>query len=76
MRSVLQHAVYAAQNAALLARSLKNAFQSQKRKEDETWGAGFGSYHERITLLDGLIDGFRPSFGPTPPCSVSVCASE
>jgi hypothetical protein len=55
---------------------LKNAFQSQKRKEDETWGAGFGSYHERITLLDGLIDGFRPSFGPTPPCSVSVCASE
>ena len=57
MRSVLQHADYAAQNAALLARSLGTAFQPKKGKEGEAWGAGFGSFHEKITLPEGLIDG-------------------
>lgn len=48
---------YTAQNAALLGRSLGTAFRPKKGKEGETWGAGFGSFHEKITLPDGLIDG-------------------
>jgi hypothetical protein len=60
MRSVLQHAGYAAQNAGLLGRALRTAFQSKKPKEGETCGASFGSFHEKINLPDGLLDGSSP----------------
>ncbi|MFM2126050.1 MAG: hypothetical protein RL328_2501, partial [Acidobacteriota bacterium] len=45
------------QNAALLGRSLGTRLKPRKAKEGEAWGAGFGSFHEKITLPDGLIDG-------------------
>ena len=46
------------QNAALLGRSLGTAFKPKKNpREGEEWGAGFGSFHEKIPLPDGLIDG-------------------
>jgi len=50
---------YTAQNAALLGRSLGTAFVPAKSKADneEEWGAGFGSFHEKIPLPAGLIDG-------------------
>jgi hypothetical protein len=46
------------QHAALLGRSLGTAFKPKNNpKEGEEWGAGFGSFHEKIPLPDGLIDG-------------------
>ena len=48
------HADY---NAALLARSLGTSIKPKKAKEGEQWDAGFGSFHEKIELPSGLIDG-------------------
>ena len=50
---------YTAQNAALLGRSLGTAFAPKKNKGDNEsdWGAGLGSFHEKIPLPAGLIDG-------------------
>jgi hypothetical protein len=48
---------YTDYNAALLGRSLGTAIRPRKAKEGEAWDAGFGSFHEKITLPDGLIDG-------------------
>ena len=48
---------YTDYNAALLGRSLGTAIRPKKAKEGEMWDAGFGSFHEKITLPDGLIDG-------------------
>ena len=56
-KSVADGGDYTDYNAALLGRSLGTAFRPKKAKEGETWGAGFGSFHEKITLPDGLIDG-------------------
>ena len=44
-------------NAALLARSLGTSIKPKKAKEGEQWDAGFGSFHEKIELPSGLIDG-------------------
>jgi hypothetical protein len=56
-KSVADGGDYTAQNAALLGRSLGTGFRPKKGKEGEEWDAGFGSFHEKITLPDGLIDG-------------------
>jgi hypothetical protein len=56
-KSVADGGDYTDQNAALLGRSLGTAFRLKKAKEGETWDAGFGSFHEKIPLPDGLIDG-------------------
>ena len=47
-------------NAAILARSLGTAFEDipKKRKTDgEDWGTALGSFHEKINLPSGKIDG-------------------
>jgi hypothetical protein len=48
-----------AQNAVLLGRSLGTAFAPKKKKanNEKEWGAGLGSFHEKIPLPSGLIDG-------------------
>ena len=50
---------YTPQNAALLGRSLGTAFAPKKKKGDNEseWGDGLGSFHEKIPLPGGLIDG-------------------
>ena len=50
---------YTDQNAALLGRSLGTAFAPKKAKaENEAmWDQGLGSFHEKIPLPSGLIDG-------------------
>jgi len=50
---------HTAQNAALLGRSLGTAFAPKKKKgnNEKEWGAGLGSFHEKIPLPSGLIDG-------------------
>ena len=50
---------YTAQNAALLGRSLGTTFAPKKKKGDNEseWGTGLGSFHEKIPLPGGLIDG-------------------
>ncbi len=50
---------HTSQNAALLGRSLGTAFAPKKKKGDNEseWGAGLGSFHEKIPLPSGLIDG-------------------
>jgi hypothetical protein len=48
---------YTDYNAALLGRSLGTAIKPKKAKEGQAWDAGFGSFHEKITLPDGLIGG-------------------
>jgi hypothetical protein len=47
------------QNAALLGRSLGTAFAPKKKKasNESEWGTGLGSFHEKIPLPSGLIDG-------------------
>jgi hypothetical protein len=56
-KSLADGADHTGYNAALLARSLGTAIKPKKAKEGEEWDAGFGSFHEKITLPDGLIDG-------------------
>jgi len=56
-KSVADGGDYSDYNAALLARSLGTAIQPKRAKEGEAWDAGFGSFHEKVTLPDGLIDG-------------------
>jgi hypothetical protein len=50
---------HTARNAALLGRSLGTAFAPKKKKGDNEsdWGADLGSFHEKIPLPSGLIDG-------------------
>ncbi|MEI7532791.1 MAG: hypothetical protein WCK57_00345 [Verrucomicrobiae bacterium] len=50
---------YTDQNAALLGRSLGTAFAPKKKKGDNEsdWATGLGSFHEKIPLPSGLIDG-------------------
>ena len=50
---------HTAQNAALLGRSLGTAFAPKKKKgnNEKDWEAGLGSFHEKIPLPSGLIDG-------------------
>jgi len=50
---------YTDQNAALLGRSLGTAFAPKKKKGDNEsdWASGLGSFHEKIPLPSGLIDG-------------------
>ncbi len=50
---------YTDQNAALLGRSLGTAFAPKKKKADNEsdWATGLGSFHEKIPLPAGLIDG-------------------
>jgi hypothetical protein len=50
---------HTAQNVALLGRSLGTAFAPKKKKgnNEKDWGAGLGSFHEKIPLPSGLIDG-------------------
>ncbi|MDH4445358.1 MAG: hypothetical protein QE267_09535 [Akkermansiaceae bacterium] len=51
---------YSAYNAAILARSLGTAFEDlpKKRKTDgKDWGTALGSFHEKINLPSGKIDG-------------------
>ena len=60
LRQPRQHPAHAEAtdyNAALLARSLGTAIRPKRAKEGEAWDAGFGSFHEKVTLPDGLIDG-------------------
>ena len=56
-KSLVDGGDYTDQNAALLGRSLGTAIRPKKAKEGEEWDAGFGSFHEKIPLPDGLIDG-------------------
>ena len=50
---------YTDQNAALLGRSLGTAFAPKKAKanNEAMWNQGLGSFHEKIPLPSGLIDG-------------------
>ncbi len=56
-KSMVDGGDYTDYNAALLGRSLGTAIRPKKANEGEAWDAGFGSFHEKITLPDGLIDG-------------------
>jgi hypothetical protein len=56
-KSVADGGDYTDQNVALLGRSLGTAMRPKKAKAGEEWDAGFGSFHEKIPLPDGLIDG-------------------
>ena len=56
-KAVVDGGDYTDQSAALLGRSLGTAMRPKKAKEGEEWGAGFGSFHEKIPLPAGLIDG-------------------
>ena len=48
---------YTDYNAALLARSIGTAIKPKKRMEDQSEADVFGSFHEYVTLPDGLIHG-------------------
>jgi hypothetical protein len=51
---------YSDYNAAILARSLGTAFEDTPKKRktnDEDWGTALGSFHEKINLPSGKIDG-------------------
>lgn len=58
-KSIADGRDYTSQNAALLGRSLGTGFVSKKSKaENEAeWEQGLGSFHEKIPLPAGLIDG-------------------
>jgi hypothetical protein len=73
-KSVADGGDYTAQNAALLGRSLGTAFVPTKprAKGEEDWGAGLGSFHEKIPLPEGLIDGSGISSGQRPRLSTSA----
>ncbi len=56
-KSIAEGKDYTDYNAALLARSIGTAIKSKKGREDKAEADGFGSFHEYITLPDGLITG-------------------
>lgn len=56
-KSIADGKDYTAFNAALLARSIGTAIKLKKAPEDQSEADGFGSFHEYITLPDGLISG-------------------
>jgi hypothetical protein len=58
-KSVADGGDYTAQNAALLGRSLGTGFvpKKPKAKNEAEWEQGLGSFHEKIPLPAGLIDG-------------------
>lgn len=58
-RSVADGGDYTGLNAALLGRSLGTGFVPKKSdaREGGEWGRGLGSFHEKILLPSGLIDG-------------------
>jgi len=56
-KSIAEGKDYTDYNAALLARSIGTTIKSKKGREDKAEADGFGSFHEYITLPDGLITG-------------------
>ena len=56
-KSIAEGKDYTDYNAALLARSIGTTIKSKKGREDRAEVDGFGSFHEYITLPDGLITG-------------------
>jgi hypothetical protein len=56
-KSVAEGKDYTDYNAALLARSIGTTIKSKKGREGKAEAGGFGSFHEYITLPDGLITG-------------------
>ncbi len=56
-KSIAEGKDYTGYNAALLARSIGTTIKSKKGREDKAEVDGFGSFHEYITLPDGLITG-------------------
>lgn len=56
-KSIAEGKDYTDYNAALLARSIGTTIKSKKGREDKAEVDGFGSFHEYITLPDGLITG-------------------
>jgi hypothetical protein len=56
-KSIAEGKDYNDYNAALLARSIGTTIKSKKGREGKAEADGFGSFHEYITLPDGLITG-------------------
>ena len=58
-KSVADGGDYIDLNAALLGRSLGTGFvpKNPKARDEAEWGQGLGSFHEKIMLPSGLIDG-------------------
>jgi hypothetical protein len=56
-KSIAEGKDYTDYNAALLARSIGTTIKSKKGREGKAEAGGFGSFHEYITLPDGLITG-------------------
>jgi len=56
-KSIAEGKDYTDYNAALLARSIGTAIKPKKGKEDQAEADAFGSFHEYVTLPDGLIHG-------------------
>jgi hypothetical protein len=56
-KSIADGKDYTDYNAALLARSIGTTIKSKKGREGKAEVDGFGSFHEYITLPDGLITG-------------------
>ena len=56
-KSIAEGNDYTDYNAALLARSIGTTIKSKKGREYKAEADGFGSFHEYITLPDGLITG-------------------
>jgi len=56
-KSIAEGKDYTDYNAALLARSIGTAIKPKKKMEDQAEADAFGSFHEYITLPDGLIHG-------------------
>jgi len=56
-KSIAEGKDYTDYNAALLARSIGTAIKPKKKMEDQAEADAFGSFHEYVTLPDGLIHG-------------------
>ena len=56
-KSIAEGKDYTDYNAVLLARSIGTTIKSKKGREDKAEADGFGSFHEYITLPNGLITG-------------------
>jgi hypothetical protein len=56
-KSIAEGKDYTDYNASLLARSIGTAIKPKKRMEDQSEADVFGSFHEYVTLPDGLIHG-------------------